>query len=191
MNQAKQTDEWLMAQVAAGQRECLAVLVRRYASPLLTYIERMVGDHHRSEELFQEVFLRVWIKRRDLPLPPAVPGVAVCHRHEPLPLGVSAERAAVPCRWPEDGPEGLAASDASPFEAAVATETASLVAAAVDQLPPQQREVVVLRNFNGLSFGEIAEAVGCSEPTARSHMHHALGGLRRFLERGEVAAMSR
>jgi RNA polymerase sigma-70 factor, ECF subfamily len=182
MNQAKQTDEWLMAQVAAGQREHLAVLLRRYASPLLTYLERMAGDHHRGEELFQDVFLRVWIKRGTyrFPRPFRAWLFAIATNHCRSAYRRSGPR---PVSLTEDAPDGLTAPGESPFEAAVATETASLVAAAVEQLPPQQREVVVLRNFSGLSFGEIAQAVGCSEPTARSHMHHALGGLRRFLER--------
>ena len=53
MSQPNQSDEWLMGQVATGRRECLTPLVRRYASSLLTYIERMIGDRHRAEELFQ------------------------------------------------------------------------------------------------------------------------------------------
>lgn len=56
-------DEWWMAEVAKGKREALEPLVRRFASPLLTFLERMVGDRHQSEELFQEVFLAVWNKR--------------------------------------------------------------------------------------------------------------------------------
>ena len=58
-----------MAQVALGQCDCLEPLVRRYASPLLTFIRRMVGDRHRSEELFQEVFLAVWTKRKQYRFP--------------------------------------------------------------------------------------------------------------------------
>jgi DNA-directed RNA polymerase specialized sigma24 family protein len=40
----------------------------------------------------------------------------------------------------------------------------------------------VLRNWNGLSYTEIAEIVRCGEATVRSHMHHALAGMRRYLE---------
>src|SRR3954447_14404728 len=57
-------DESLMARVARGQRDCLEALVRRHATRLLTFIQRMIGDRHRSEELFQEVFLAVWRKRK-------------------------------------------------------------------------------------------------------------------------------
>lgn len=63
MNHQGEPDERLMQQVALGQRDPLEVLLRRYASPLLTFIQRMIGDRHRAEELFQEVFLAVWIRR--------------------------------------------------------------------------------------------------------------------------------
>src|SRR6266571_1836886 len=69
MNQRNDRDEWLMAQVALDKREFLEPLIRRYANPLLTFIRRMVGDAHRSEELFQEVFLAVWVKRHQYRFP--------------------------------------------------------------------------------------------------------------------------
>ncbi|HEY2147811.1 MAG TPA: sigma factor, partial [Pirellulales bacterium] len=53
-------DEELMMRVAAGSRDAIIPLIRRWASPLLTFIERMVGHRQRAEELFQEVFLAVW-----------------------------------------------------------------------------------------------------------------------------------
>src|SRR5262245_4001332 len=61
--QKSETDEWLMAQVARGRRECVEPLLRRHAGPMLSFLRRLVGDIHRSEELFQEVFLAVWVKR--------------------------------------------------------------------------------------------------------------------------------
>ena len=69
-----------------------------------------------------------------------------------------------------------------PADTAIATETASLVSAAVAQLPAQQRLVVVLRVWDGLSYAEIAEIAGRTEATVRSHMHHGLAALRKYLE---------
>src|SRR5690242_2941488 len=63
MNPRQDRDEELMAEVARGNREALEPLIRRYATPLLTFIRHMAGDAHTSEELFQEVFLAVWRKR--------------------------------------------------------------------------------------------------------------------------------
>jgi RNA polymerase sigma-70 factor (ECF subfamily) len=64
----------------------------------------------------------------------------------------------------------------------IATETAALVTAAVAELPLQQRTVLALRVWNGLSYTEIAQVVGRTEATVRSHMFHGLATLRRYLE---------
>lgn len=177
-----QDDEKLMRQVALGKREQLGVLLRRYASGLLTFIGRMIGDPHRSEELFQEVFLAVWSRRRKYRYPRPFRswlfGIAAnkCRadfrRKAPLP---AADAGTSPV-------ESLAAAGPSPVEAAVASETATIVAAAVAQLPPGQRTVVVLRVWNGLSYRQIGEIVDRTEATVRSHMFHGLAAMRRYLE---------
>ena len=48
-------------------------------------------------------------------------------------------------------------------------------------LPPRQRAAVVLRFYEDLEYGEIAAILGCTEATARSHVHRALGALRERL----------
>jgi RNA polymerase sigma-70 factor (ECF subfamily) len=174
-------DEYLMARVGGDRPELLEKLLRRHANPLLTFLQRMVGDPHRGEELFQEVFLAVWIKRRQYQFPrpfkPWLYAIAVnkCRawfrRRTSPPIPLDVEDALMP-----------AAPDASPADAAIATETAVLVNQAIQKLPHQQRAVVMLRVWEDLSYAQIAESIGCSEPTARSHMHHGLAALRKYLE---------
>jgi RNA polymerase sigma-70 factor (ECF subfamily) len=180
MARGLEPDEWLMSQVASDRRDCLAPLVRRHASPLLTYIRRMVGDQHRSEELFQEVFLQVWVKRRlyqyPRPFRPWLFAIATNHCRASF-------RSAKPPNLPLD--EALAAPTdrgPSPADSLVASETAALVSTAVAELPEQQRSVVVLRVWNGLSYAEIGGIVGVTEETARSHMSHGLKSLKKRLE---------
>jgi RNA polymerase sigma-70 factor (ECF subfamily) len=172
-------DELLMAQVAAGRRELLETLIRRHASPLLTFIRRMVGDAHRSEELFQEAFLAVWVKRKQYQFPrpfkPWLYQIALNKCRETFRRRASSGDQTLD----EEGPSGRGPS---PSDAAIAVETAALVSAAVTRLPPQQRAVVVLRMWDGLSFAEIAEVVQRSEGTVRSNMHHGLAALRKILE---------
>lgn len=173
-------DEWLMMQLGRGRGEHLEALVRRHASPLLTFIRRMVADEHASEELFQEVFLAVWKYRRRYrfprPFKPWLYQIAINKCRE-------AFRRAQPVGEVSMEEESLAVDDnPSPAETAIAAETATLVTAAVTRLPPGQRTVVVLRIWNGLSYAEIADIVGRSEATVRSHMHHGLTGLRKYLE---------
>lgn len=181
MDAESPSDERLMQQVAGGRRECMIPLLRRYASPLLTFIQRMIGDRHRSEELFQEVFLAIWAARRKYRYPRPFRswlfGIAVnkCRADFRKRAAVAAPARALP----EASPVGR---EPSPVQAAVDAETATLVAAAVGSLPRGQRTVVVLRIWNGLAYAEIAEVLGRSEGTVRSHMFHALAAMRRYLE---------
>jgi RNA polymerase sigma-70 factor, ECF subfamily len=181
MNARNERDEWLMAQVALGQRDSLEPLIRRYAGPLAGFIRRMIRDSHRSEELFQEVFLAVWQKRQQYQFP---------RPFKPWLYAIALNKCRVEFREPyrpivelkRDPALAPPASDSSPADAAIATETAALLAQAVQQLPPQQRAVVVLRIWEDLSYAEIAEIVGRSEATVRSNMHHGLANLRRLCD---------
>src|SRR5262249_37672257 len=141
MNARKDRDEWLMAQVAVGRRDSLEPLVRRYAGPLAGFIRRVIHDSHRSEELFQEVFLPIWQKRQQYQFP---------RRLNPWLYALALNRGRVDFPTPprpvldlkHDALRAPAASASGPADAAIATETAALVAQAVQQLPPQQRAVV-------------------------------------------------
>jgi RNA polymerase sigma-70 factor (ECF subfamily) len=173
-------DEDLMWQVAQGCSERLGPLLRRHATPLLSFIHRMVGDRHRSEELFQEVFLAVWLKRGQYQFPrpfkPWLYAVALNRCREAL----RSRRPGV-VQLPDEGERTPCANGPGPPDHIMAAETAEVVAAAVLALPPQQRAVVLLRIWDGLSYADIAPVVGCSLDTVRSHMHHALKALRQAL----------
>ncbi|MGA2256596.1 MAG: RNA polymerase sigma factor [Thermoguttaceae bacterium] len=180
MSYDRTTDEELMLRVAAGNREAMSPLLRRYASPLLTFIRRMTGDWHRAEELFQEAFLAVWLNR---------------NRYEhsrPFRswlFGIAANKCRADFRKAPGLPEPLsdwldppATHEPSPVEAAISSEAATLVTQAVAALPPKQRAVLVLRLWNGMEYAEIAQALERTESTIRSQMFHALAGMRRHLE---------
>jgi RNA polymerase sigma-70 factor, ECF subfamily len=175
-------DEWLMAEVARGSRQCLEPLVRRHASPLLTFIRRMIASPERSEEIFQEVFLAVWEKRRTYDtsraFKPWLYAIAVNQCRAAL-----RRRTVSTASLPEHQlDEVRAASEPGPAETLVAVETAALVQIALAELPEVQRAVVVLRVWNGLSYFEISRALKRREGTVRSLMHRALAAIRPRLE---------
>ena len=180
MSDDRAKDEDLMLRVAGGNREAMGPLLRRYASPLLTFIRRMTGDWHRAEELFQEAFLAVWQNRGRYEYP---------RPFRPWLFGIAANKCRAEFRKAPGVPEPLsdwldppAAREPSPVEAAISSETATLVAQAVATLPPKQRAVLVLRVWNGMEYAEIAQALDRTEATIRSQMFHALAGMRRYLE---------
>jgi len=173
------TDAVLMREAALGDRVCLGKLVRRYASGLLTFIAGTIGDRHRSEELFQEVVLTVWEKRRQYRYP---------RPFKPWLYKIALNRCRLEFRRSEPAVADLpvesivASPEPSPVEVAIAMETETAVKSAVAQLADRQRVVVVLRIWNDLSYGEIAEILGVTEGTVRSYMFHALNTMRRYLE---------
>ena len=69
-----------------------------------------------------------------------------------------------------------------PHTEALRAELHRKIFAAVDLLPAKQREVVILREVEGLSYKEIAEVVGCSEGTVMSRLYYARDQLRKLLE---------
>ncbi|MBY0524860.1 MAG: sigma-70 family RNA polymerase sigma factor [Gemmataceae bacterium] len=177
MTSRHERDEWLMVQVAQGKREYLETLIRRYASPLLTFIQRMIGDRHKSEDVFQEVFLAVWAKRQQYEFPrPFKAWLYAIAANKCHALGRRRSLSITPLG------EEASASGTTPADTAIATETASLVTSAVAQLPTQQRAVVAMRVWNGMSYADIAEALDRTEATVRSHMHHGLIAMREFLQ---------
>ncbi len=177
----RQSDEWVMHHLAQGHPEYLEQLLRRHASPLLTFIRRLLGDAHRSEDLFQEVFLVVWQKRHQYEYPrPFKPWLYAIALNKCRAVYRVRAPAVVPL-VPED-PREPQADETSPFESMLASERADLVSRAVARLPHQQRAVVVLRIWEELPYEYIALVLDCTQATVRSHMHHGLAALRKMLE---------
>ena len=181
MNRADESSEDLMVRVGRGSAAALTELMRRFASPLLTFLQRMLHDRQQAEELWQEVFLAVWTHRYQYRYP---------DRFRPWLFAIALNRCRAEFRRRRvvtvtlDDQPALepAAADPSPAQAAIADETSTIVAAAVAALPPQQRTVVVLRIWNGLSYGEIGDILGLQTTTVRTHMLHGLAAMRRHLQ---------
>lgn len=188
----RHSDEELAAAVLDGDGEAFAEIFRRYGPRIRRFVaSRADGDAARREELLQEVFFQLY---RSLPrfagrsrFRTWLYGLAhnVC-RHErrrrgrrPEPLGDGGEDAsleAIPDLAP-DVTERLAAG-----------EERRRVRREVDRLPAIYREVLVLRDWEDLSYAEIAGVLEIPVGTVRSRLHQArarLAGALRDLMDGE------
>jgi RNA polymerase sigma-70 factor (ECF subfamily) len=164
-------------------------LVGRYERPLYRFLHRLCGDAHTAEDLFQETFLRLFRSRARFhpqrKLRPYLYRIALNlvrdtrkrRRRRPRPLSLD-----VPSGAGGDGRALIASDDPPPAVRAEAREARSLVHSAIDALPPNEQEVVILRFFEGFTFPEIATATGAPLATAKSRMLYALRRLRPLLE---------
>lgn len=170
-------DEEALAGFVHGDLSQFEGLVRRYERPLLGFIYRYLGDRARSEELAQEAFLRVF--RHAARFDPSLSfrawlytiALNLC-RHE-------AKRRGSETEWRRRQAVGEpAATDDSPVALAQREEAMEAVRGAVAVLPDEQRAVLVMRVYQGLSYEEIASVIGCPVGTAKSRMFYALERVR-------------
>ncbi len=193
-----------MAAYQKGDVQAFADLVARHEKRLWNFVRRFVCDSTTAEDLLQEVFLRVvrgaadwhptakvstWLYTIARNLCTDQARRAEHRRAESLDdpaLSESGERMAPRV---ERLPSPAASSEAQVID----RETASQVDRALAELPVEQREVFLMRETMEMSFAEIAQAVGASEPTVKSRMRYALQRLRSALMdlREGGAALSR
>jgi RNA polymerase sigma-70 factor, ECF subfamily len=172
-----------MLRFQAGDVRAFEELVRRHRTPVFSFLLRLTGDRGRAEDLCQETFLRAvraaggWEPRALFRT--WLYAVARNQAYD------DARRQAFRRTEPLDDPARttqLAAEDPSPERAADGALLRPKLEAALAALPPEQREVFLLREHAGLRFHEIAEVTGVAENTVKSRMRYALEALRAKLE---------
>jgi RNA polymerase sigma-70 factor (sigma-E family) len=158
-----------------ADRALTALYTAHYRS-LVRLAELLVGDLAAAEEVVQESFVAMHGRWSRLRYGAALSYLrkSVINRSRCVPRRVVVDRLA---RQPPDGPSGEQGADA-PLER-------SAVVAALDSLPPRQREAVVLRYYGDCSEVQVAAAMGISKSAVQRHTALARSALRAVLERRE------
>jgi RNA polymerase sigma-70 factor (ECF subfamily) len=187
------TDESLMIRYQRGDRHAFTVLVRRHQSALYNFAVRQVGAAPVAEEVVQDAFVRVVQNAAEFKhearfttwIYTIVRNLCIDQlRKRALRRHPSLDESARASSGESDGPSlGERTEDpkASVEREATGRELAVKIAAAVEALPDDQREVFLLREGSNLPFKEIAEITGVPENTVKSRMRYALERLQQAL----------
>ena len=180
---AEDTDEALVARYQRGDVAAFEALLDRHRTGVFRFLCRFVGDAARADDLAQDCWLRfiraaprwkdggrfkTWLYAVARNLATDAARRATHRNHEPLDL--------VPGRRARDGVDGAARAPEGDVLLRSALERA------IAALPDEQREVFLLREYEGITFAEIAEVTGAPVPTVKSRMRYALEALREALQ---------
>ena len=173
-----QLDASLMIEVAAGNQPSLAALYDRYASLMLALGLRIVGDRGAAEDLLHDVFVEVWQKAGDYDRSRGSvrAWLLLRMRSRALDRVRSAHR-----RRTEQLEEGAADRIEGKHADPSASAERSLIRRALADLPDEQREVLELAYYEGLTTTEISEQVSVPVGTVKSRMNAARAKLRSVL----------
>jgi len=176
------TDEELVTRSKNGDTDSFNQLVKRWERPIFALAYRTLGREEDARDVTQETFLRAfralggfkgdakfssWLYRIALNL---------CrdwmrkHRRAPLvevPEGMEVEQLAAE-RGPTETVEDLA----------VRAQLSRTVASAMDRLPAEQRQAIILKEYDGFTFQEVADLMQCPLSTAKTRVYQGLLTLR-------------
>lgn len=192
MKASNLNDQELVQAFLQGDESCIEILIRRHKKKVFTYIFLTVKNQALAEDLFQETFIKVIQSLRD--------GkyrdngrflswvIRISHnliidhfRKEKQMNAVSNDDKEI------DLFNSRRLSDLNVEEILIRNQIRSDLRKLIYSLPEDQREVVLLRHFGGLSFKEIAEQTDVSINTALGRMRYALINLRKMIKEKDLS----
>ena len=184
----KSSDEELMRRTMEGDRQAYSMLYERYNQAVLSFLYRMLGNVEDVEAIGQEVFLRAFRFAQTYRYPQKFSTWLFTIARN-LAINNARRKKRSPVRSFSALKIENAENNSDPDEVAVRgsddvekREEISRVLKAMEDLPPDQKEVIVMGIFQDLSYAEMEEITGAKAVTLRSRMFHGLKKLGRLLK---------
>lgn len=185
-------DKELLMRYQSGQSLAFEVLVQRHRSKIMSSILNIVKDRDVAEDLYQDTLIKVVhimenqrYQEEGKYLPWALRvarNLSIDHfRREKRNQQLNSQT-------PSANLENVFRTEDNAERALIRKENQKYVRELINRLPRKQREVLILRHYNDLSFKEIAEKTNVSINTALGRMRYALINLKKLAEGGEIAA---
>lgn len=183
-------DAVLVKNYISGDESALALLINRHQSKIYGFIYSKIGDRDLSDDIFQDTFIKViktlktksyneegkflpWVMR-------IAHNLVVDHfrKAKKMPFQRETEEYSIFNYMTDNAPT---------IESQMITEQVEVdLTRLLDELPDDQKEVLVMRMYQDLSFKEIAELTGVSINTALGRMRYALLNLRKIIEKNQI-----
>lgn len=176
--------EWrLVERAQQGDMDAFTLIVRRYQQPVVHFCLRMLASTQDAEDVAQETFVRLY-RYLDRLKPEAKFSTVLFGMARNLTLNHlrDSKRRGRGRTDPLDAHAGLGDKSARPDESARVSEIEALLTHGLNQLSSEHREVLVLREINGLDYESIARVLGCRIGTVKSRIARAREQLHARIE---------
>ena len=185
------TDNELVSRFISGEDDAIEAIICRYKNKLFTYINLTVKNQHLAEDIFQDTFVKVikslqegkyqdngkllsWIMR-------IAHNLIIDHFRREKQINMRSND-----DFEMDIFNSPRYSEATIEQELVNNQIMSDVRKLIDQLPPDQKEIILLRHYGGLSFKEIADQTNVSINTALGRMRYAILNMRKMIEQYNI-----
>lgn len=186
MSMLKKEDKELVKLYLDGSENALAALIERYQSKIFTHVILLVKDRDVAEDIFQDTFVKVintlkagryneegkflpWVTRIAHNL-----AIDYFRKAKKMPMSRSDDE--------YDVFATISQSDSTIEDRMVEEQIHGDVKKLIQFLPEEQRQVVIMRHYQNMSFKEIAESTNVSINTALGRMRYALLNMRKVVE---------
>jgi RNA polymerase sigma-70 factor (ECF subfamily) len=173
------TEKLLLQRIAEGNEQAFRTIFDRYSDNLYGVAYNYTKSKETAQELVQDVFLKIWIKRAELARIENLENyLFISARNLIMNYFRSQKRNAA---FLERLAKHFSEAALDPQDQLIRKESLTIINNAVNSLPEQQRTVYNLRRNEGLSIEEIATRMAISPNTVRNHMNAALRSVREKL----------
>jgi len=183
-----QTDQQLVSRVKSGEKEAFDLLVRKYQNKALGVVSRFISDPAAAEDVVQESFIRAYRSldrfRGDSAFYTWLYRIAVnTAKNHLMARGRRPPSADIDAADAEQmqGSEVMR-EFGSPEEVTQSKELGQKVLQVIEDLPPDLKQALTLREIDGLTYEEIAHIMECPIGTVRSRIFRARGAIQSALE---------
>ena len=180
------TDEELVARAQGGDIESFNQLILRWERPINALAYRVIGKEEDARDVCQDAFLRAY---RALPGFKGQAKFSSWLYRIALNLcrdWIRRQRRAPVSQLPEDADATELAAETGPVESiedlVARRELSAIVEEAMSELSEEQRTAIILKEYHGMTFQEIADMQGCPLSTVKTRLYQGLSLLRRRLE---------
>lgn len=185
------TDNQLVHLFQEGNNKALEVLIERHKDKIFTSIHLLVKDRYLAEDLFQDVFIKIIDTLRNKRyneegkfLPWAIRiGHNLCVDH----FRKVNRTPTISTGDDRDIFDLITVAEDNADKRITQSQSHEGVRQILNMLPPEQREVIVLRHFADMSFKQIAETTNCTLNTALGRMRYGLLNMRKIMTEKQIA----